>query len=688
MKKPIRNKSEEDRLAQLILDAPSHWKDNQDLLLNRAMLGLQLIAFQQRLRTIALRYQDDVSLYLQNTLIKPLRSLESDLQALTQAKANHAKPGTALKVRSAYAIPTALDFEEMYQIFVTDIRDAIEELPETIRTIPEHAVQKLVDKSLDETEIVTVSLRRVVEYVLEMEFLAPVQRDLSLWPPRVRQLYTVSQDVLRLVSFQLDDMSGEEEMASADTLHPLLLKGLERLQHQLTQTEKASAELLTFVASRLNTTVEQLNPYTITRTEGNLQRYVRGHKGRQIQSRFRESGKKITDFLNESVVSLLYRRSEGVLFARQLQDTDPYSGSTATAGLQLMEAIEPGVTVLESIPLYYRQLFLDLPNITQEFWVGAEQQLKQAAEAVERWNRGIQGGLLVLGQSQSGKTALCQLIGQTHFKREEVYVLNPVPGGSVDFEALVHNLRQALGVSGDVEECFSKLPPRCVLIINDLERWWERSPDGNVLIKEMLSWIERFGRRCFIIINANMYAYKLIDRIYPITNQFLGILTRTPANARQIEEVIMLRHRSAGLQFILGEQQEQNVSAWAKARLFTSIFDYSRGNVGAALQTWIACIHRVIQNDIVVHQPSVPDLNLVDEMPPLQKAILVHMLLHGQLTFKRLQKISELEESLLQHELLVLQRMGWLQEGDQGILKINRFLMPHLTHGFAERRLI
>ncbi len=684
MKKPVRNKAEEERLAQVILDAPSNWKENQALLLNRAMLGLQLIAFQQRLRTIALRYQDDVSLYLQNTLIKPLHSLKTDLQTLTSNKKGQAE----LKARSTYAIPTVLDFEEMYQVLVTDVRDAIEELPETIRTIPEHAVQHLVDKSLDETEVITVSLRRVIEYIVEMEFLAPVQRDLSLWPPKVRQLYTVSQDVLRLVSFQLDDVSGEEEVASAETLHPLLLKGLERLQKQLAQTEKASGELLSFVATRLDTTVEQLNPYTITRTEGNLQRYVRGHKGRQIQSSFRESGKKITGFLNESVVSLLYRRSEGVLFARQLQDADPYSGSAATAGLQLMEAIEPGVAVLESIPLYYRQLFLDLPNITQEFWVGSEEQLKHAAEAVERWNRGIQGGLLVLGQAQSGKTALCQLISQTHFKREEIYVLNPIPGGSIDKESLLYSLNQALGVSGNVEECFSKMPPRCVLIVNDLERWWERSPNGDVLIKEILSWIERFGRRCLVIINANVYAYKLIDRILPITNQFLGILARTSANARQIEEIIMLRHRSAGLQFILGEQQEPDVSAWTKARLFTSIFDYSRGNVGTALQTWISSVRRIVQNDIVVQQPVLPDLSVVDEISPLQKAILVHMLLHGQLTFKRLHKISELEESLLQHELLALQRMGWIQENDHGILKINRFLMPHLTHAFAERRLI
>jgi hypothetical protein len=72
----------------------------------------------------------------------------------------------------------------------------------------------------------------------------------------------------------------------------------------------------------------------------------------------------------------------------------------------------------------------------------------------------------------------------------------------------------------------------------------------------------------------------------------------------------------------------------------------------------------------------------------LQKAILVHFLLHGQLTFDRLRRISELEASHLSYEMRGLERMGWLQKNEQEILRVNRFLLPHLTQAFVERRLI
>ncbi|MEZ4700526.1 MAG: hypothetical protein R2834_09365 [Rhodothermales bacterium] len=680
-----RDRAEQDRLSAALLDAPRHWEENQRLLMTRAALGIQLISFQMRLRTIAQRYQEEVALSLQNNLARPVRDMEKEVHAALASLRSDA--GT--RIRPAFSVPATFDLKGIHQQFVADVRAAVEELPESVRTLSEQAVQLLVDRPLDDVDIITVSLRRVVDYIVEMELLGPINDELADWPGKAQRLFAIAQDVMRLVSFHVDEEPGLTDAGEVEAaVNPLLQKGLERLQAQLTQLEHESDGLVALIGSRLDTAVQQLNPYTITRTEGDLQRYVRGHTGRQIQSRFRATWERAHHMVRDGLVRLLYSRSEGVLFARQLQEADPYLGAAAHEGLRLVDAVSPDATVMRGLPLYYRQLFLDLPNITQEFWVGAEPQIERAHQAVDRWTRGVHGGLLVLGEAYSGKTALCQLVAQTYFKRDAIFHLNPVPGGTCDPVILERELKRALGIAGTLEEGFAQLPAQSVLILNDLERWWERSPDGTAALALIAGWMERYGRQCFFLINANVHAFKLIDRIHPVSGLFLDIVTRSPSNAEQIKNVILLRHRSAGMTFTIDGEPEDRVSAWTLARLFTSLFDYARGNVGAALHAWIVAIDRVGAEGIAVAPLSPPDASVVDTLSPIQRAIVVHLLLHGTLTGERLHRISSLDETLLRHEMHALQRLGWVVEREQGVLAIDRFLLPHLTRACVERRLL
>ncbi len=683
--KTLRNRNEQDRVAAEILETPRRLEENQRLVMTRATLGIQLIAFQMRLRTITQRYQEKVALTLQNTLARPVRDMEKEVEAaLASLHVDATK-----RARPAFSWPETFDLDTIHGQFVSDVRAAVEELPETVRTLPEKAVQPLLDRPLEEVEVITVSFRRVVDYVVEMELLGPIHDELAGWAGKAQRLFSIAQDVLRLVSFHVDEDTGGPDIAGTDdAVHPLLEKGLERLRTQLAQLDAESEDLGALISARLDTAVQQLNPYTVTRTEGDLQRYVRGHTGRQIQSRFRATWVRARRVVRDGLVRLLYSRSEGVLFARQLQEADPYLGAAAHEGLRLVDAVSPNATVMRALPLYYRQLFLDLPNITQEFWVGAESQIERAHQAVDRWTRGKHGGLLVLGDAYAGKSALCQLVAQTHFKREAIFQLFPVPGGSSDPAVLERELKHLLGIAGSLEEGFAQLPSHSVLILNDLERWWERSPDGTAALAMIASLMERHGRHCFFLINANLHAFKLIDRIYPVSSLFLDIITRAPSNAEQIKNVIMLRHRSAGMTFTLDGEPEDHVSAWTIARLFTSLFDYARGNVGAALQGWIVAISRVGSEGLTVEPLIPPDVSVVDTLSPIQKAIIVHLLLHGTLTGVRMRRISGLDEALLRHEIQSLLRLGWVCERENGVLAIDRFLLPHLTHACVERRLI
>ena len=663
-----------------VQDAPAKWHENQQLLFARAIMSTHLLAFQQRLSTIALRYQGDIKLSMNNEVIKPLVEVLKELEVFEQNVHSY----TETSARAYFDAAVIINTEPTYEELKADIRLAIDDMPEVVRTMAESNVQSLVERPLDEVEAITVSLRRVIEYIVDLEFLGPLHEELTFWPGRVQNAYAVGQDVLRLTALQSGDGSKGEEVA--ETIVPILQNGIKRLTKEKDALEDQVDQLEHFIEARLETTLQQLNIYTITRSEGELQRYVRGHTTRLIQSGLEARSALVRNFFRDRITQLLYRRSEGILFARQLQDTDPYTSSLASDSLQILDAVTPKEEVMSTLPLYYQQLFLGSPTISREFWVGGEKELSRAKIAIERWRRGFVGGLAIVGEALSGKSALSNLIAQTHFKREQIFYLNPLPGGSSRVEDLEPQLYKALSSSGNLEASFAQMPLKSVMVINDLELWWERSLDGCAALDALTGWIDRYGDQCFFIVNCNIHAYKLIDRISAISGQFLDVISRVPSNAEQIKNIIMLRHRSTGLKFELGGLQEGELSAWKMAQLFTSFFDVSQGNVGAALQAWISSIRRVLKDRLILESPEKPELSLLDLITPVQRVFLLHILLHGSLSLARLQRISELDETHVRNEIQSLQRLGWLENSDT--IAVDRFLAPHLIQAFVERRML
>ena len=66
-------------------------------------------------------------------------------------------------------------------------------------------------------------------------------------------------------------------------------------------------------------------------------------------------------------------------------------------------------------------------------------------------------------------------------------------------------------------------------------------------------------------------------------------------------------------------------------------------------------------------------------------ALLQQLMLHKQVTFPRLQRITRLEPMLLRQQMSALLRMGLLTENRQGVVEINRYLQ-HFVHTDLAKR--
>jgi hypothetical protein len=200
--------------------------------------------------------------------------------------------------------------------------------------------------------------------------------------------------------------------------------------------------------------------------------------------------------------------------------------------------------------------------------------------------------------------------------------------------------------------------------------------------------IARAGPRLLILINANPRSFALANRIRPIEERVLRTVECEPFSARQLQEVVLLRHASTGLTFTLDGRTEEELSRLRFARLFDAYYDYSGGNVGVTLHAWIAHIREIDGELLRIVPPRRPQLDVFEPLAPLQLMLLVQFVLHGELTAQRLARITRLDGATLARETRSLVRAGLLVEDPRGDVAIDRFVHPHLVRFLTRQELV
>jgi hypothetical protein len=220
------------------------------------------------------------------------------------------------------------------------------------------------------------------------------------------------------------------------------------------------------------------------------------------------------------------------------------------------------------------------------------------------------------------------------------------------------------------------LPENSVVVINELERWWERSPAGMAVIDEIIDLINREGEHCLFIVSATSHSFRFINRVRPIDNAFLGIVECTRFDAEDLQRAILLRHRPSGLKFELDGRAEDKFSDLQLAMLFNGYFDFAAGSVGVALESWIANIEKVEQDRVVIRAPKVPDLGPIAELEHHRLAWLQSFILHRRMTAAQLARLFRISELEVEEQIAILRRTGVITERAPGVLEINPYLEP------------
>jgi len=310
--------------------------------------------------------------------------------------------------------------------------------------------------------------------------------------------------------------------------------------------------------------------------------------------------------------------------------------------------------------------------------------LNDAQKAIERYDAGFKGALLITGELNCGKTFFSHYIAENYLKNRDVYTVQPKFEGSVAKIDFLSAIQKATNLRGGYDYIMSRLPLNSVIVIDSMELWWEKSPNGFLVVEQIIKLIEKYCNKVFFVVNVSVHSFELINRIEKIDKHFLNVIECKPFNAEELKDIILFRHDSGGFTFRIKNKRQQNLRTFEFANLFTRYFTYSGGNIGIALLAWVANIEKIEGKELVIKMPKVPDLSAFDKLETDILLLLAQFVLHKRLTLSKINRITMESKEQLTENINYLKRSGLITEGKEGVWEINQFLYVHVKNKLSE----
>lgn len=756
-----------EKLKKKIGEIPDLWYRNQTLIMSSILIDLMLQTAQTQLGTIVQKVLSKVRDNFDNNVLDNLDRGHKQLAEFTHL----VKDDTFAEFKSIRtdwgAARDKVFYKEINDKLLTDVKEAVSIFPETIEITGESGLakgKKALDiyesKQFEKADSISISLNRLVNYIILTHLSEPIRMKLIDIPLKLEKTITVAEDVTRLISFSLNnpdrDFEGQGPVDKSDhesedgkeqdapkkeelkkSIIDFVNEGDLRIQKELSRVREQKKAALVELSDALTKTIANLEPANIISTSGNLKEYIKQSKKKtSILDRFRS----IKPGLRNKFAKIWFRRSESLLAARKLSlnsgklsiSAALWKGDDEEGELRLdelltiIEGVSPDPQVLDKLPFYYRQLFLGKQNVDRAFWTGRGMIMLEAQKAINRFRNGMArqdalstGGLLIVGEQNSGKTYLSQYIAGKYFNKRKIYEINPPDVGSTDINVFGKLIQQVINTREDLESgtnlrSLKHVEKDSVFIFNDIELWWERSKDGLEVINQLIKVINGYGGKFFFIVNSNIHSFRYINRLTNFSDGFQKMLECEPFSAEELKDIILFRHKSTGIKYRMNKKREDDISGWRQARLFAKYFNYSKGNVGVALNAWISNIHTVSLSDkpselsvskgtglVQINEPRIPSLDRLRHINSDWLLIIIQFILHKKMTLDKLRRVAHLPNEFVVEQVDVLLRAGVIVYGSsrnrvkqtedqestkvEVVFELNQFLRPHLVNDLVER---
>lgn len=678
--------AESRRLKKQLRAFPELFGQNLRLIYNQNLLNNGLLQFSQQLRLYLNQERHDLLKNIEEDSLAPIQSLRKALQNLINNKQADGNKVQEL-FKSFKTNPEDSISQHLIDINNTrnkKIKTATSIFPEKLELYSESARTTSTKNQSHSLQSVQAAVSRTIDYLVEKEISTDLREFLFVFGPEIQQLKNEYYKLFQQLNLFASQQESEEEKLDWNDFLLLTSDKLIALSSTLENKEK---ELVNFFESKELHIRKVLNLHAFVSNLTDLKQYIRVETQKREFEKLRQRLKQFNQFLETQLNKLWYNQSSGLLLARKLSKAMLKKETRVHDLLLFKDRVSLSETILQQLPDYYKQLFLRKQFYLKDFWVGRQEEFRSALESVAHFKNGYRGGIIVLGERSSGKSFFINELLSRLSVKGEVYQLSAPYTGSTSPADLLLSLQTATEKTGTLTDIMNSLPNESLLVLDNLELWWEKSSTGMRAIDQLMKLVKDFGDRHLFLFACDIHAFQLINYYRKIESNFINLIELAPLNAKEIKEAILKRHQSSGMQFQYKNTPEATFRSWQYAQLFSSYFSYSEGNIGIALQTWMSNIKKVENNTLFIQKPTQPDLTIFNYLETPWMIFIMQFILHKRMNLKKLARVSKENETVIQNKVAILKRSGIIIEMGDGILEINPFMLPFLQKALIKRQL-
>lgn len=671
------------------------WSDNQHLIENVNILNTQLIGFRFNTQLVLKNLNSNLNESVKYNLQKPIREFVSVLQLAKNKDPDSQKSFISNRLKTFQVnldLRLQQTFLDLYNNGIKKIKNNVSEFPELLSIYSENLNSVEYENEIQTYQKLEVAIKRTLDYMVEKEMME-VREILINTGQELNALNTQFSELVQLVLFPSDSNETTKEdykklIDSKLEYDEQLILAYDKANGLLSEIQEKEEFILGLLQKKISGLKANLELYPFIRSIQDLKNYIKTENTKRWFGRLMAGQKNVSQFITHQLNKLWYNQSSGLLLAQKLSKSLIEQETRVDTLLAFKDEVSPAERVLKKIPDYYKQLFLRKQFYLNEFWVEREEESKSFMNNYRHWENGFGGGILILGERNSGKSFFSnQLIKEMDTKGES-YSINPPYTGSVNVEDLLRSFQSATEIQGSFAKIFTDIPPKSVFFMDDLELWWEKSPQGMLVVDQLMSIINRFGQQHLFVVISNIHSFRLINKYRKIESNFLGLVELLPFNARQLKDVIMYRHTSSSMTFNMNNIPESRYRSWNYARLFSRLFNYSEGNPGVVLQAWVKSIEDVDKTVIKMKKAKIPDTSSLRYLETEWMIFILQFLLHKRMNLAKLIRVSQDSRAEVIKKVRILKRAGVVIQLGEDILDLNPFMLPFLRRALTKRELI
>ncbi len=652
---------------------PGQWEQNTILLHNQLLLNFKLHKLKNKILPEIAGIKRELPQKMLRQCIRLVKDITKQIAQLTPKKTERFE-------QQLIELGALFNIEDSFKELRKKIDNYIKQTCHETKVIPPSQLNLFVSQPMEVTPE-EIDVKKVTESLIDNEIIIGLKTSLQIDFNSIKSELLKLENALRLLKYS-------QSSSQSDKL-ALLEEVREKVNTQFVESKEQLKSIGKKIEQQLDTTIrlfeKLLTDEIIIDRAFQTHGIIRKEYARKGVHRYLDYISQVWERTNNQLDKLVIKtRDLWTISDHQYRTKKLQNPHSRLANFVDNITLSPDNS--KGIPFFYKQLFTGKHNAPSTPLPNRTTELNAARKAIKRFTRGNNGAILFIGEPLSGMTYLIDNVNNSLIDKKVIYLKPPSryrrKADTVIHEALVFST----GLHLDTEEILHKLPNGSVIVFEDLELWWTRRPGGSDYIFYIAELISKFGHRILFMLSCNVYFYQHIRQYTDLDALLLDTIMINPLPIQEIKSIILKRHHSGGMKYMWNGKQERALSLREQNKLFKKLTAAADGNIGAALYNWLGNIKAVEENTLIlgkIEQHEIPPV-----LSPEWEIMLIQILLHKQMTYRRLCSIFPQPEEKTATILQSLLRVGLLVETSSKLIKVNPYALPYLIKYLRRNELV